>query len=315
MNTQLEQFLSYMKNERQSSFHTLNSYRLDIEQFVEVYTGDKETKSVNWGNVDVNDARNFIVEVQNLSCSKRSISRKLSAMRSFYRFMEREEIVEKNPFAGISAPKTSKPLPKYMSINEVDDLLEAPLIYWPEAVKTGHAKSIENAEFAMTRDTAILEFIYSCGARIGEALALNLKDIDTLSSIAKIKGKGKKERLCPLGKPAIKIIRKYLKVRRVWTANNRPDAPLFINKDGGRITARSFQRFFKFYLRTAGLPPDMTPHKLRHSFATHLLDAGADLRSVQELLGHANLSTTQIYTHVSAEQMKIIYHKTHPRAK
>ena len=156
--------------------------------------------------------------------------------------------------------------------------------------------------------------IYSGGLRISEALGLNMEDLDLLSGVMRVLGKGKKQRLCGLGNPAIRAIRKYLPVRRTRTENERRSAPVFVNRFGERLTTRSFQRNFKLYLRTAGLPMDMTPHKLRHSFATHLLDAGADLRSVQELLGHANLSTTQIYTHISTERMKAVYNKAHPRA-
>jgi integrase/recombinase XerC len=316
MSIHLKNFLSFLRNEHHASVHTINNYRRDIEQFVRLHPSydNNQENSVLWGNINVLDVREYVVKCQD-NCSKRSINRKLSALRSFYRYMIREDLVKHNPFAGISSPKVSKPLPKYMSINEVDRLLDAPALYWHEAIEKGLTKNQENAEFARSRDTAIMELIYSTGARISEALGINLKDLDTLSAAVTFKGKGKKERMCYLGKPAVKILRKYLRIRNNRTSNNRPTAPVFLNRDGGRITSRSFQRFFKRYLITAGLSPDMTPHKLRHSFATHLLDAGADLRSVQELLGHANLSSTQIYTHISAEHMKQIYRKAHPRAK
>ena len=316
MFTYLENFLSFLRNEHHASIHTIKSYRRDIEQFIKLYsfTDNNQDNSISWNSISVLDIREYIVKCQD-GCSKRSINRKLSALRSFYRYMIREGVVEHNPFAGISSPKISKPLPKYMSVNEVDRLLDAPSLYWREAVDKRLTKNKASAEFAQSRDTAIMELIYSTGARISEALEINLKNIDTLSAVVVFKGKGKKERLCPLGKPAIKTLRQYLRIRSNRTANNRPTAPFFINRNGGRLTSRSFQRFFKKYLITAGLSPDMTPHKLRHSFATHLLDAGADLRSVQELLGHANLSSTQIYTHISAEHMKQIYRKAHPRAK
>ena len=317
MSVHLENFLSFLRNEHHASVHTVNSYRRDIEQFVKLHFssgGDNQIISVIWSDINLLDVREYIVKCQD-ACSKRSISRKLSALRSFYRYMIREELVDHNPFAGVTSPKISKPLPKYMSVNEVDRLLDAPALYWSEAIEKGLTKNRGNAEFAESRDSAIMELIYSTGARISEALGINLKSIDTLSGVVTFKGKGKKERLCPLGKPALKTLRKYLRIRNNRTSNNKPTAPFFINRDGGRITSRSFQRFFKKYLIVAGLSPDMTPHKLRHSFATHLLDAGADLRSVQELLGHANLSSTQIYTHISAEHMKQIYRQAHPRAK
>ncbi len=315
MSSHLENFLSFLRNEHHASEHTVSSYRRDIDQFVRLSSiSDNQDNTALWSKVSVLDVREYIVKCQD-ECSKRSINRKLSALRSFYRFMIREDLVENNPFSGIISPKISKPLPKYMSVNEIDRLLDAPALYWREALEKGLTKNIESAEFAQSRDTAIMELIYSTGARISEALGLNIKSIETLSAVVTFKGKGKKERLCPLGKPAVKTLRKYLRIRSNRTSNNRPTAPFFINRDGGRLTSRSFQRFFKKYLMTAGLSPDMTPHKLRHSFATHLLDAGADLRSVQELLGHANLSSTQIYTHISAEHMKQIYRKAHPRAK
>ena len=161
----------------------------------------------------------------------------------------------------------------------------------------------------------MIEVIYSGGLRISEAVGINLKDLDIFSGTVIVHGKGKKERLCALGRPARTALRNYQQQRRQRPVENTPSAPLFVNHNGGRITPRSFQRNLKAYLQAAGLPPDFTPHKLRHSFATHLLDAGADLRSVQEMLGHANLGTTQIYTHVSTERLKEAYRKAHPRAK
>ena len=316
MDSSLEKYLIYLKSERQASKHTIYNYLLDIKQFSMIVLNVLvEEKSVDWKNIYVNDIRMYIIEAQNLGCSKRSLSRKISAIRAFYKFMQREDIVENNPLSGIHPPKMSKPLPKYLSIEEIDRLLLSPAAYWKEALETGHAKTEANAVLAETRDTAILEIIYSCGLRISEAIGLNIGNMDTLGGTIKVKGKGKKERLCLLGRPAVRAIRKYLRIRKNWTSFSRPVSPVFINKDGNRLTARSFQRFFKTYLMKAGLSPDYTPHKLRHSFATHLLDAGADLRSVQELLGHESLSTTQIYTHVSAEHMKNIYRKAHPRAK
>ena len=316
MDNRIQSFISYLKNERQASKHTIASYLLDLEQFARIAMGSSVKRgSVQWENITVNDVRMYIVECQNEGCSKRSVNRKISAMRTFYRFLQREDVMKNNPFVGIRSPKISKPLPKYLSINEVDRLLDAPRLYWEQAISSGSTKSEGNAVFAETRDSGILEILYSCGLRISEAIGLDIGNIDTLGGTIKVRGKGKKERLCPLGKPAIKALRKYLRIRKNWTSNSTPAAPVFINKDSGRLSSRSFQRFFKKYLITVGLSTEYTPHKLRHSFATHLLDAGADLRSVQEFLGHESLSTTQIYTHVSAEHMKNVYRKAHPRAK
>ena len=316
MDGNLKSFLLYLKQEKQASKHTIASYRLDISQFAAQQFGvDIEYDTVEWKNIGVYDVREYIVEVQNRGCSKRTTGRKLSALRSFYKFLMREDVLDTNPFSGITAPKTSTKLPKYFSVQEVERLLFAPVVYWKYAVDGGIAKSEGHAALAEARDSALLEIIYSCGLRISEAVGLNIGDIDLFGRMLRIRGKGKKERICPLGKPAVKAIRSYMKIRKVWTPLSKPLSPVFVNKDGGRITARSFQRFFKKYLTAAELSHEYTPHKLRHSFATHLLDAGADLRSVQEFLGHENLSTTQIYTHVSSEHMKNVYRKAHPRAK
>ena len=308
-------FLRYLRDERNASEHTQNSYRMDIEQFAKlVLEKDPAQEPVNWQDTDVYTARLFVVKLQEDAPARTTIMRKNSAMRSFFRFMVREGVLEVNPFAGLASPKKQKPLPLYMSVSEVERLLDAPDRYWSNAKNLETVKTEDGAEFSCARDKAILEVIYSGGLRISEALGLNLGDINAASQIMKVRGKGKKERLCALGTPAVKALRDYMKFRRLRTSDNRINAPVFLSQQGTRITARSFQRFFKLYINEAGLSPDMTPHKLRHSFATHLLDAGADLRTVQELLGHENLSTTQIYTHISTERMKSIYNKAHPRA-
>ena len=308
-------FLNFLRNERQASKNTVSSYFLDINQFVRIHFKMDCESALDWAGVTPNDVRNYIIECQSEDCSKRSVNRKMSSMRSFYRFLIRENVVKNNPFSLVESPKMSKALPKFLSVSEVDRLLSAPEKYWNTMRKKEESKNEAGIIFSIKRDTAILELIYSCGARINEALGINIQDLDTLSAFVKLKGKGKKERICPLGTPAVKAIREYMNLRKQWTSDNRPISPFFLNQNGGRLTARSFQRFFKNYLSIEGLDPSLSPHKLRHSFATHLLDAGADLRSVQELLGHANLSTTQIYTHISAEHMKTIYRKAHPRAK
>ena len=311
----LKNFLSYLQNEKQASRHTVDSYRRDIAQFVRLLFKKETSGLSDWKSVDVYTARKLVLELQSEKLGRASIMRKVSALRSFFRFMVRENLVPKNPFIGLTSPKKQQRLPKYMTVPEMDKLLSAPSVYWKDALAKGLPKSEDSAEFATARDTAILEVIYSGGLRISEAVGLRLSDIDLLSDIIKVRGKGKKERICALGKPSVAALKKYIAFRKARTANETASAPLFINKHGTVLTARSVQRSLKNYLMMAGLPSDMTPHKLRHSFATHMLDAGADLRSVQELLGHANLSTTQIYTHVSAERLKAVYSKAHPRAK
>lgn len=308
-------FMSFLKNERQASKNTVKSYFLDINQFVKIHFKNGYDGVLDWASVIPNDVRNYMIECQREDCSKRSVNRKMSSMRSFYRFLIRENLVKNNPFSLVESPKMSKALPKFLSVSEVDRLLGSPEKYWNAMKKKEESKNEGGINFSIKRDSAILELIYSCGARINEALDINIQDLDTLGAVVKLKGKGKKERICPLGTPAVKAIREYMNLRKQWTSDSRPVSPVFLNQNGGRLTARSFQRFFKNYLSIEGLDPSLSPHKLRHSFATHLLDAGADLRSVQELLGHANLSTTQIYTHISADHMKSIYRKAHPRAK
>ena len=308
-------FLAYLHAERNASDHTGESYRMDIEQFTKmVLNKDAGQTRIDWEDVSVHDARSFVVGLQNDELSKTSINRKMSAMRSFYRYMLRENLVSNNPFAGLTSPKRGKLLPKYMTVAEVSRLLDSPAQYWQAANGQQLTKSDAHTQLSISRDSAILEVIYSGGLRISEAIGLNLGSVDLIGGVMLVRGKGKKERICALGGPANRALRSYLKVRADWNSDTRKEAPLFVNQDGNRITPRSFQRNFKLYLEQAGLPADLTPHKLRHSFATHLLDAGADLRSVQELLGHANLSTTQIYTHISSERMKAVYAKAHPRA-
>jgi integrase/recombinase XerC len=311
----LTSFLSYLRDERQASRHTAENYRRDAAQFARLILKSESVETADWAAADVFHARNFVMALQHEGLARTSVSRKVSALRSFYRYLVREGRVTGNPFTGLTSPKRQRRLPKYLSVEEVSRLLDAPAAYWREAAAKEAAKDVDSARFATARDGAILEVIYSGGLRISEGLGLNLGDTDLASGILRVRGKGKKERIAVLGAPATKAVGDYLDWRRTRTPNQAPNAPLFVNRFGQRITPRSFQRFFKVYLTTAGLPPDMSPHKLRHSFATHLLNAGADLRSVQELLGHANLSTTQIYTHVSAERLKAVYAKAHPKAR
>lgn len=313
MNASITDFINYLKNERNASSHTLDSYQRDILQFVRLVHDSDENFSA-WDATDLYGARTLVTTLQAEGLGKASVMRKVSALRSFYRFLVREGVVETNPFSGMGTPSRERKLPRILSVDEIVRLLDAPPIHWHKAIESETARDEDFARFAAARDSAMLEVIYSGGLRISEAVGLNMSNVDLLSDVIKVRGKGKKERLCALGKPAEKALRRYLKWREQRTADERPQSPLFVNCDGGRLTARSFQRNLKFYLEEAGLPSDLTPHKLRHSFATHLLDAGADLRSVQEMLGHENLSTTQIYTHVSAERMKKVYRKAHPRA-
>ena len=309
-------FIQMLRGERNASEHTVSSYLLDIGQFCALTWGEDEMRRYRWSDVDRFAARRFLVSFQRSGMSPATTARKLSALRSFYRFMEREEIVDQNPFSGLRPPKQVRNLPEVLSIGEVTRLLEAPVkSFKSDATASEGVGTVR--EYMALRDTAMLEVLYSSGARISEVIGLTEENLDMLSSVITVRGKGKKERLCPLGGPACTALRNMMsKADHIWPDRERRprDRRLFLNTQGRPITVRSIERILKKYLLQAGLNPTFSPHALRHSFATHLLDAGADLRSVQELLGHASLSTTQIYTHVSVEKMKQVYEDTHPRA-
>ncbi len=312
MKPTLERFRSYLTTERNASRHTVEAYCSDISDFALRVRGDADFDQ--WAEVDREQARSFVMFLHENGESKRSIQRKLSAMRTFFRFLIREELAGANPFSRLPTIKADKPLPEVMNISEVERLISAVEQFWREAADEGRSRP-QDAAFAAARDGALVELIYSGGLRISEAMGANYGDVDWGRRVLLVRGKGKKERLAPIGAPALAAMKKYLPLRRNLGGGRDNASPLFLNRFGERLTARSFQRNMKEYLSAAGLPPDLTPHKLRHSFATHLLDAGADLRSVQELLGHKNLSTTQIYTHVSTERMKNVYRQAPPRAK
>lgn len=310
-------YVRYLKNERRASDHTINSYALDILQFARISNNlNLEEKALNWDSISTSIAKVYIAKLQEEKLSKSSILRKTSTMRSFFKFLLREKISSSNPFTELKGAKKERNLPQVMTVNDVDKLLNAPLKYWTELYAKEKAKRQASGQFIARRDLAVLEIIYSGGLRISEAVNLTLNDLNILSGTMKILGKGSKQRICMLGAPAVRAIKNYLKFRENYTSS-APGAsdPLFINlKDGEQLSPRSLQRNFKLYLTFAGLSPELTPHKLRHSFATHLLEAGADLRSVQEMLGHSSLSTTQIYTHITPERLLEVYSKAHPHA-
>lgn len=303
-------YVRYMQNERNHSEHTVNGYLLDIGQFVLFIWGDNRLPPYPWEEVDRYQARRFIAACSKTGLDAASTGRKLSALRGLYRFLEREDRVTQNPFSGLRAPRRARDLPRILSVDEAGRLIEAPL----ETLKRATKPPGPIEEYAAVRDSTILEVLYSSGARVSEAVQLSVRDIDLIAGCVKLRGKGKKERLAPLGAPAVKMLRRCTGLAdMLWQAGDAA-RPVFRNLKGGRISSRSVERMLKQWLAAAGLDSGFSPHSLRHSFATHLLDAGADLRSVQELLGHASLSTTQIYTHVSVERLKKVYEDAHPRA-
>ena len=309
----IEHFLRYLQGEKNASEHTVSSYLIDIQQFVTLTWDAGAKPPFRWREITKGAARKFLVEFQMDEAAPTTTSRKLSALRSFYRFLVREEYVPLNPFSGLHLPKKGNYLPTVLSAAEAEQLIDA-----PHALAAAEKAERLFEEYIPVRDAAIFEVLYSTGMRIGELVSLTENRIDLSSGVVRVLGKGKKERLCPLGRPAESALRNALSMRAgVWSslavAGDTKNG-IFLNNHGGCITARSIERSMKKYVAYCGLKPSISPHALRHSFATHLLDNGADLRSVQELLGHASLSTTQIYTHVSIEKLKRVYEHTHPRA-
>ena len=307
------QFIQHLVSERNVSTHTVSGYLQDLGQFIAA-TWPHARPPFDWKRPDRFAARAFLVRFQKDGCAPATTRRKLSAMRSFFRFLEREGAVDRNPFGGLRGPRLSKHLPEILSVSQVQALLDAPVRAL--AAKEQAAGTVDPLTiYAALRDAAIFEVLYSTGARVSEAAGLVRSRVDLIAGIVRVRGKGKKERLCALGRPAVQALEKALDVSEMlWPESAKPSSPVFYNLQGGTLTTRSMERLMKTWLAAAGLSAAITPHKLRHSFATHLLDAGADLRSVQELLGHASLTTTQIYTQVTVERLKQVYRQAHPRA-
>ena len=285
----IKRFINYLEIEKDASLHTVKNYKIDLEEFSD-YINDRPL-----GEITHIILRTWLANLRKKGYKKSTIARKLASLRSFFKFAVREGYIDTNPAVSLSTPKQEKKLPTFLTIDEVIKLIEAP----HDEDKNG------------LRDKAILETLYSTGIRVGELVSLNVEDVDFIGGIIKVKGKGKKERIIPIGDKALKAIRNYLDRRKVISKQSRS---LFLNTRGKRINPRSVCRIVDKYIKMVSKKQGVSPHTLRHSFATHLLDRGADLRSVQELLGHANLSTTQIYTHISSRRLKEVYNKTHPRA-
>lgn len=306
----MKSYVAYLRSERGASPHTVAGCVQDVAQFLHLIPSACAGGQCRWGEVSSDEARHFVAELSACGDKAVSVNRKLSMLRSFYRFLIREGTVKSSPFHLIRGLRRPHLLPVVLSVEDVSKLLDIPVKYWNEAAAGGRADKLMagEAEFLGLRDSAILEVIYSGGLRISEAIGLNWEDVDFDEGRFLVRGKGRKERYCMLGAPAAAALQRYRSCR------SGSDPAIFTGYHGGRITARSVQRAFERYVAAAGLPPECTPHKLRHSFATHLLAAGADLRTVQELLGHADLATTQIYTHVEIGRLLEVYASAHPRA-
>ncbi len=305
MKNAIQEFSVYLKVEKNASAHTFSSYLHDINQFVEFLqeTGhavsDGEIKPENVDRIAI---RSFLAYLHQASNSTSTITRKLSCLSSFFKFLCREGRLEENIVKSIPRPKKTGKLPSFLSVDEMFRLLELP-----------NPKS-----FIGARDRAILELFYSTGIRISELSQLILEDIDYNRGTVKVFGKGSKERLVPVGKKAISAVQHYLPFRKDKIKNQNPSSvslPLFINFRASALSIRGIRKVLEKYIKGNAFPPNISPHSLRHSFATHLLSAGADLRTIQEMLGHASLSTTQKYTHLSIDKLTEVYDKTHPRAR
>jgi integrase/recombinase XerC len=289
-----DEFLEFMEVERRSSERTLANYERALRQF-------REWRSPfqGWENLTADDFRAFLYDLMKQERGRATIRLQFAAMRSFFKWLTRRRGWKTNPLLEVLLPKREKKLPVVLTVTQIDQMLNLPLTM---------EKTKRDAVWAPERDAAILELFYSTGMRLSELVALNVADIDTYTETVRVFGKGNKERLCPVGSKALEAVQRY----RVKAGVH--DGALFLSKLRKRLSIQGVDDVVNKYWRASGLPVHLTPHKLRHSFATHLLNNGADLRSVQELLGHASLSTTQIYTHVSTQRMKEVYEASHPRA-
>ena len=307
----IRKFLVHLATDRGSSVYTQRNYQQALAEFFRWHLGERKSPPA-WEKLQRDDFRSYLRFVGRNHLSRAATQLRFSALRTFYKFLMRLGVVESLPIKNLSLPKLEKRLPRFMTRQQMLDLLGAPMkLLETQAQKKGAGRPISRE--VCVRDVAVLETIYSCGLRVSELCGLRVEDIDWNGQIVRVRGKGKKERMVPIGEPALQAIQTYWGIlleppvgaQTVFRADTEKALPL---------SPVQLARRLKNYLSIAGLDPKLTPHKLRHSYATHLLDAGADLRSVQELLGHAHLITTQVYTHVTTERLKRAYDKAHPRA-
>jgi len=290
----VEAFMDYLEGERNASPRTRLAYRRALDDFRRMSPG------VTWRQATPDNFRAFLFELMKAERARAYIRLTMSGLRTFYRFLVERKNLPSNPVVLVELPKSDRKLPIFLTTTQINMLLEAPL---------RKPREKQAPEWVALRDTAILELFYSTGMRLSELVSLDVADVDAYTDTARVLGKGSKQRICPVGRPAMEAVQKYRHAARVNTG------PLFISKLRRRMSDRAVWALMKKYLVYAGIQVPASPHKLRHSFATHLLDNGADLRSVQSLLGHASLSTTQIYTHVTTERIKKAYDAAHPRAR
>lgn len=302
----IHQFIHFLSAEKNASPHTCRCYQKDLREFEEFLKGQEAQRGsevdLDWSQVDRLTIRKYLSVLYRKN-KKSSIARKLSTLRSFFRYLVREKLVPTNPAKIVSTPKVEKPLPKTLTVDETFQILDS-------SVSPMEEISDNEAKVRILRDRAILELLYSSGLRVGELVGLNLKHLNINLEIVRVMGKGRKERIVPVGGKAIEALKSYLESR----GDPDDEEPLFLNSRGGRLTSRSVERLVKKYTRASGIVRKVSPHSLRHSFATHLLDAGADIREIQEMLGHASLSTTQRYIHLSPGKLMEVYDKSHPRS-
>jgi len=296
----LDDFTNHLALERRVSDYTVRNYTAAVNNFVNWLEEANKWKG-DFGAVTPLMVRSFLVD-QGRRIARRTLHNHISGLRAFYRYLRVQGMVESNPFSGATLPKLEKPLPKFLTELQMSQLLNAPVLLWKDG-KLG--------EFEAFRDSLILELLYGGGLRVSELCALRHGQVELGRGVARVLGKGRKERLCPLGPVATRCLKDF--IQRFNLCAGLEDF-VVCHRNGGRMQPRQIQNLLKVHLAAAGLPLDMTPHKLRHSYATHMLDNGADLRAVQELLGHVNLSTTQVYTHVSVARLREAHRQAHPRA-
>ncbi len=316
----IRKFLAHLATDRGASVYTQRNYQQALTEFFHWHQNEQSAfadesasarHAVAWEKLSRDDFRAYLRFLGRQNLGRAAIQLRFSALRTFYKFLIRHGEVEMSPIKNLSLPKQARRLPKFLTLQQMGDLLKAPVKLMNLAKRKGPGRPVSAG--VCLRDVAVLETIYSCGLRISELCGLRAEDIDWSEQLVRVRGKGKKERLVPIGQPALQTIQAY------WGTLKRPpagEAPVFLSetKKAAPLQPVQLSRRLKQYLIIAGLDPTLTPHKLRHSYATHLLDAGADLRSVQELLGHAHLITTQVYTHVTTERLKKAYDAAHPRA-